>query len=430
MLDFMKDVNRYVWGAPTLFLLLGTHVFFTIRSRFVQRHIGKAIRLSLSPGKDSSQGVSGFAALTTTLAATLGIGNIIGVSTAIALGGPGALLWCWLTGILGMATTYGECYLSVSFQKKEGGHHGGPMYVLESGLHNKGMALAYAVCLLLTCVGVGCLTQINAIVNTTSGTWDVPPMAAGIGVAIIVGMVVIGGIHSISKVCMRLMPALGAFFLAACLLLIIKNSHYVPAAVSLILKNAFSPTAMGAGVAGGGLRMAARYGVARGLFTNEAGLGTAAVFAASSSENPQKQALISMTATFWDTVVLCAITGIAIVAHLLRQPVVPEAYRVGGLTSFAFSALPGGETLLTIALVGFALSTILGWAYLGEQAFSYLFGASFLPTYHLIYILMIFVGTVLSLELVWELTDFFNAFLILPNLYALYRLNRSLPRSP
>ncbi len=426
-MNILKHWNQFMWSFPMLFLLLGTHLFFTFRLKFVQKHVWKGISYSVKPDTKGHGDLSSFGALATTLAATLGTGNIIGVSTAIALGGPGALFWCWVTGILGMATTYAECYLSLIFRKKtaDGTYLGGPMYFLEHGVGKKWLAVFYALATLTASFGVGCTTQSNAISTTAKSLWNFSPYIVGFIIAIPIGMVLIGGIKSIGKVCTTLVPLMGIFYILGCALLIIVNFNYIGPAIALILKSAFLPTSVAGGMVAATLQNACRYGIARGLFTNEAGLGSAGIAAATAkTDKPARQALISMTATFWDTVVMCAITGIVIVIVLLRSPSTIDSYGIGELTSAAFAQIPFGTTILGISLIAFASATLLGWFYFGEKAADYLFGKSIIRYYQLVYIVMIYIGAVLSLELVWELTDFINVFMALPCIYGLFKLRR------
>lgn len=275
MLSLLQSFNRILWNGPMMFLLMGTHIFFSIRLGFIQKHVLQGIRYSFTPENKDNKDFSAFSALSTTLAATLGTGNIIGISTAIALGGPGAVFWCWLTGILGMATTYAECYLSVLFRQKnnEGTYYGGPMYVLEYGLGSRKLGIFYAFCTILVSFGVGCITQANAITETAFHLWHFSPSFVSLAVAILIGMVLIGGTVVIQKVCQGLVPCVSIFYIGSCIFLLIKNYHYITAAFSLIFTNAFTPHSIAAGISGGGLMLATRYGIARGLFTNEAGIG-------------------------------------------------------------------------------------------------------------------------------------------------------------
>lgn len=427
--SLISFLNKLLWNGPLLFLLCATHLLFTIRLGFPQRHTFHAIKLSVTPEEQKgSKNLSGFATLATTLAATLGTGNIVGVSTAIALGGPGALFWCWITGVFGMATAYAECYLSVLFRQKQpdGTYVGGPMYVLEKGLHSRPMGCFYALCTLFAAFGVGCTTQSSAITDATSALWHLSPHLVGIGIALAAGSVIVGGVKSIGKFCTKAVPILGFIYVGACLYLLWHNFAFLPAAFSLILKSAFAPKAISGGILGGSFLLAARYGIARGLFTNEAGIGTAAIAAgASRSENPSRQALISMTAVFWDTVVMCALTGLVIITNLLHHPDSVRGFSQAGLTGAAFLSFPlGGNTFLTIALIAFAVATLIGWCYFGEKGAEYLFGAKGIRAYHFLYILMIYVGAILPMNLVWGLTDLINGIMVLPNVLALWLLQK------
>ncbi len=433
MIDLIKNINNFLWGIPMPLLLFGTHIYFTIHLKGVQKHIRQAIKLSLTPDKDAEGDLSGFASLTATLAATIGTGNIVGISTAVALGGPGAIFWCWLTGILGMATTYAECFLGVLYRRKtsDGTYLGGPMYALEYGLNKKWLAVLFCIFTLIASYCVGCSTQARAVTETAHTLWNLPEYLVGLGIALLVGMVIVGGIKSIGKICSRLVPAMGFFYIFACLILLVLNIKYLIPALGLILEAAFSPARLPAAVAGGfigsTIRTAARYGIARGLFTNEAGLGSAAIAAAGAkTSHPSRQALISMSATFWDTVVMCAITGLVIVTNLLKNPSSASGYSFAELTTAAFVAIPFGNILLGLSLIAFATATLIGWSYFGEKAVEYLFGKSGIGTYRICYIVMIFVGSIMSLELVWEMTDLVNAVMAIPNLICLFLLRKQI----
>lgn len=425
MLPLLQSLNRFLWNGPLLFLLMGTHVFFTFRLGFIQKKVFQGIHYSFTPENEKSKDFSAFSALSTTLAATLGTGNIVGISTAIALGGPGAVFWCWLTGILGMATSYAECYLSVLFRQKDktGNYFGGPMYVLEQGIGSRKLGIFYALCTVLASFGVGCITQSNAITETAYHLWNLSPSVVGVTVAILIGMVLIGGTITIQKVCQGLVPCVSVFYIGSCIFLLIKNYHYIASAFAWILSNAFSTQSLVGGISGGGLMLATRYGIARGLFTNEAGIGSAGIAAATSAnKNHHRQALVSMTATFWDTVVMCLITALVILTHLLRYPSSAVNSSITGLTTIAFSVLPCGEILLGISLIAFALATLIGWSYFGKTAVTYLFPNHTKKVYETIYLVMIFLGGIASLQYVWEMADLLNAFMVVPNLIALFCL--------
>lgn len=437
MLDAIKTFNNFLWGVPMPALLFGVHIYYTVRLKGIQKHTIKAIKLSVTPEKDAEGDVSGFAALSHTLAATIGTGNIVGISTAVALGGPGAIFWCWLTGVLGMASSYAECFLGVLFRRKteDGTFLGGPMYALEHGLNKKWLAIIFSFCTLIASYGVGCSTQARAVTETASRLWGLPEYLVGIVIAILVGLVIVGGVKSIGNICSKLVPAMGIFYILGCLFILIVNLPYIIPSISFILRSAFLPAKLPAAVVGGfigsTLRSAARYGIARGLFTNEAGLGSAAIAAAGAkTSHPSRQALISMSATFWDTVVMCAITGLVIVTNILKHPSSIEGYSFAEFTTAAFHVIPYGEKLLGISLISFAIATLIGWSYFGEKAVEYLFGKSAINTYRVCYIVMIFVGSIMSLELVWELTDLVNACMALPNLLCLLLLRKLITPYP
>jgi AGCS family alanine or glycine:cation symporter len=427
----MQSINQFLWSGPLLFLLMGTHLYFTMKLHFPQKNILKAIRLSVTPsGKKDGANLSVFATLSTTLAATLGTGNIIGVSTAIALGGPGAVFWCWITGILGMATAYAECFLSVRFRSmdKDGAYQGGPMYVWQNGLHKPSVGKFYGILTLIAAFGVGCTTQSNSITQTTSLSFGLNPHVAGFAAAILAGLVIVGGIRSIGNVCMKIVPFLGILYTASCVLLLVINREALVPAIRLILSHALAPRAALGGAAGSSLMLTARYGIARGLFTNEAGIGTAAIAAAASqTDDPARQAYVSMTAVFWDTVVMCLLSGLVIVSNLLLHPESARGVNEAGLTEAAFSYLPFlGNVFLSLCLVAFAITTLIGWSYLGEQAYRYVTGNKGIFIYKVAYIVMIYVGAVLPLNLVWECTDLINALMVIPNVAALFLLQRFL----
>lgn len=429
--DFLCTANHFLWNGPLLFFLLGTHLFFTIRLGFIQKHLKKTFHFS----KESNQSQS-FRSLSTALAATLGTGNIVGVSSAIALGGPGAVFWCWLTGFLGMATAYAECYLSMSYRNKEtnGSWKGGMMYVWESALHNKKAGKLFAFLLLIASFGIGCSTQAGTVTESVSLLTGTSPVITGLLLVFAVGYVILHGSGSIKKICGILVPSMAICYIVACLFLLLLNREFLLPSLKLILSSAFTPTAALGGIAGGSFLFSARYGIARGLFTNEAGLGTAPLAFTDEEENSstsatkkssaENSALLSMSAVFFDTVILCALTGIVILSALLRHPGIAAMYSPTTLTNAAFALLPGGETFLSLSLTAFAFATLVGWSHFGAQAASYLFGETSLNTYRICYLGMIYAGSVLSLPLIWEMTDFINACMVIPNVLALLLLYR------
>lgn len=424
--DFFASVSSFLWGWPMMILLLGTHIFMTIRLRCPQRKLFTAIRLSIKRDKDASGDVSQFGALATALAATIGTGNIIGVATAIALGGPGAVFWCWITGVFGIATKYAEGLLAIKYrvQTPTGKMLGGPMYALEKGLGWKTMAILFAIFTTIASFGIGNTVQANAIATIANNTYGISPWIMGAVVCGLTAAVIIGGVKSIAKVCGMLVPFMALFYILGCIYILFVNHNYVWPAISLILKCAFSPEAAGGGFAGSSIMMVARYGLARGLFSNESGLGSAPIVAAAAqTRNPVRQALVSSTGTFWDTVIICALTGIVIVSSIIAYPDI--SYHDGAaLTKMAFGKIPYvGEPLLSFGLLTFAFSTILGWSYYGERAVEYLKGKKWSYVYRLLYIVAVYVGSIASLNIVWNIADCMNALMAIPNLLSLLFLN-------
>ena len=424
--DFFASVSSLLWGWPMMILLLGTHIFLTIRLRCPQRKLFTAIRLSIKRDKDASGDVSQFGALATALAATIGTGNIIGVATAIALGGPGAVFWCWITGVFGIATKYAEGLLAIKYrvQTPTGKMLGGPMYALEKGLGWKTMAILFAIFTMIASFGIGNTVQANAIATIANNTYGISPWIMGAVVCGLTAAVIIGGVKSIAKVCGMLVPFMALFYILGCIFILFVNHNYVWPAISLILKCAFTPEAAGGGFAGSSIMMVARYGLARGLFSNESGLGSAPIVAAAAqTRNPVRQALVSSTGTFWDTVIICALTGIVIVSSIIAYPDI--SYHDGAaLTKMAFGKIPYvGEPLLSFGLLTFAFSTILGWSYYGERAVEYLKGKKWSYVYRLLYIVAVYVGSIASLNIVWNIADCMNALMAIPNLLSLLFLN-------
>ena len=424
--DILTEVSGLLWGWPMIILLLGTHVYLTIILRFPQRYIFTAIKLSVRKDPGATGDVSQFGSLATALAATIGTGNIIGVATAIALGGPGAVLWCWLTGVFGISTKYAEGLLAIKYRvkTKKGRMLGGPMYALERGLGWKWLAVLFAVFTALASFGIGNTVQANAIATVTNETYNVSPYLTGIVICLLAGAVVLGGVKSIARVCGLLVPFMALFYVVGCLYILCINGSYLWPALKLIVHSAFSPQAAGGGFIGTTVMMAARYGIARGLFSNESGMGSAPIVAAAAqTRNPVRQALVSSSGTFWDTAVICAITGLVIVSSVLAYPDI-DFNNGATLTKAAFSKIPiVGTPLLTFGLLTFAFSTILGWCYYGERAVEYLSGRRWVITYRVLYIAAIFVGSVIELELVWNLADCMNALMAIPNLLSLLLLS-------
>lgn len=433
--NILGEISSFLWGWPMMILLLGTHLYLTILLRFPQRHIFKAIKLSVTRDKKADGDVSQFGALATALAATIGTGNIVGVGTAVALGGPGAVLWCWLTGVFGIATKYGEGLLAIKYRinTNDGRMLGGPMYALERGLGMKWMGILFALFTAVASFGIGSTVQANAISTMSVTTYGGSPVVIGGIITIFAAAVILGGVKSIARVCEMLVPFMALFYVLGCIVILCINNAYVWPAIKLIVESAFNPQAAGGGFVGTSIMMAARYGIARGLFSNESGLGSAPIVAAAAqSRNPVRQALVSSSGTFWDTVIICAMTGIVIVSSILAYPDI--TYDNGGtLTKLAFSKIPViGEPLLVFGSLTFAFSTILGWSYYGERAIEYLGMKGILRrigtqhvvnTYRIIFLITVYLGAVVSLDLVWNLADIFNALMAFPNLLSLLLLS-------
>lgn len=414
----MNSFNDFLWGWFMIILLLGTHIFLTIRTKFVQRKTFKAIKLSVTKDPDSDGDISPFQALATALASTIGTGNIIGVGTAIALGGPGAVLWCWLTGVFGIATKYSESLIGVKYRVKtsDGRMLGGAMYALERGFKfktlGKILAVLFALFALLASFGIGSGVQVNAISNIMNNTFDlgtvnlfgqdasVISIIVGVLVAAITAVVIFGGIKSISRVCELLVPFMAVFYVLGCLIILGMNFDVLGKTFEMIFQDAFSLKSVAGGFLGSSLMLAARYGIARGLFSNESGMGSAPIVAsAAQTRNPVRQAMISSTGTFWDTVVVC-------------------------LTYKAFQQIPViGTPILVIGIAAFAYSTILGWSYYGERCVEYLFGRGGMIPYKLIFVFILLIGPVIKLDLVWTMADIFNALMSIPNLIAVVVLS-------
>lgn len=539
-----ENIDEFLWGVPMILILLGTHIFMTVRTKFIQRKTFKAIKLSVTKDPDVDGDISPFQALTTALASTIGTGNIIGVGTAIALGGAGAVLWCWLTGVFGIATKYAESLIAVKYRvkTKDGKMQGGAMYAIERGLHPtiggkkrsmKWLAILFAVFAALASFGIGCGVQTNAISNIMDSTfnpsmlydlsfinsdkttditfsgydkiydegiwssykdtskdykpntniyinnsydWTSPcvyyttsdnpgdsdwlgvkmskisdtdickaeipsdakklifmdrgistvSLIAGVIVAICVALVIFGGIKSISKVCEKLVPFMAIMYVVGCVIILVMNSDVLWQTVCTIVSSAFSPAAVGGGLVGSGVMLAARFGVARGLFSNESGMGSAPIVAsAAQSRNPVRQAMISATGTFWDTVVVCLMTGLVIVSSCIKNPQIDTVSVEGGkLTSAAFAQIPViGTPILVVGIVLFAFSTILGWSYYGERCIEYLFGRKGVLPYKLIFVAILLITPVVALDLVWTMSDIFNALMALPNIVAIVALS-------
>ncbi len=432
LLKLTEDIDNLLWGWPMIIMLLGTHIFLTIRLKVPQRKIFKAIKLSVQKDQDSSGDISQFGALTTSLAATIGTGNIIGVATAIGLGGPGAVLWCWLTGVFGIATKYAEGLLAIKYRQKtsDGTVLGGPMYALEKGLNCKWLAVLFCIFTVVASFGIGNTVQANAISENLSLVLScvIHPhytkLICGLAIATLVGVVIIGGVKKIAKWCTALVPMMALLYVLGCLYILIFNHAYIPEAIKLIIDSAFSTKAVSGGAAGTVVMLAARYGIARGLFSNESGMGSAPIVAAAAqTRNPVRQAMVSSTGTFWDTVIICALTGLVITTSIIAYPDIVTEHG-GMLTKMAFSKVPYvGTAILSFGILTFSFTTILGWSYYGERAMEYLIGKHAIVFYRVPFVVGVFAGSIMSLKVVWNMADLFNALMTIPNLISLILLS-------
>ncbi len=426
----VTTINGVVWGWPMIILLFGTHIYLTIRTGCIQKWtITKGIPLSIAKDPDAEGEVSQFGALTTALAATIGTGNIVGVGTAIFLGGPGAVLWCWLTGVFGIATKYAESYIAVKYRVKteDGRMQGGAMYALERGLHMKWLAMLFAFFAAFAAFGTGCATQVNSIAEIANTNFGIPPAIVGVVLAILTAIVIFGGIQSIASVCEKLVPFMAIFYVLGCMIILCMNYDYLLPAIGTICRLAFTPGAAAGGLVGTGIMMAMRFGVARGLFSNESGLGSAPIAAAAArTRNPVRQALVSSTGTFWDTVVVCLMTGLVLVTTIMKNPHInlSSVENGGQLTSLAFGQIPViGPIILTLGILTFAYSTVLGWAYYGERCMEYFAGKKALIPYRVLYVLIAAIAPIVALDFVWLVADTLNALMAIPNLIAVLLLS-------
>ena len=431
MSAFLAAFSSFMWGPWLLVLLLGTGFWLTIRLRGIQfRSLFYALRLTFSKEREGEGDISHFGSLMTALAATVGIGNIAGVSTAVALGGPGAIFWMWVTGLVGMATKYSEGFLAVKFRRinEKGEISGGPMYYLEEGLKKKWLGLCFAAFGACAAFGIGNMVQANTTAIAISDTTGLNSFTIGLFLAILTGLVVIGGIIRISEVASYLVPFMVVIYFVGALIVILNHVEHLGSGLKLVFEQAFSGTAATGGFAGATLANGIRYGVARGLFSNESGMGSAPIVAAAARTNhPCKQALVSMTGTFLDTLIVCSITAMAI-----SSTGVWTSGETGvALTIQAFSAgLPGywGKLLVTLGTITFAFSTILAWEYYGEKCFEYLFGEKYISFYRYAWVLFVFIGAQVKLDMVWNFSDAMNALMALPNLIGLICLSGLLVR--
>ena len=440
----ITKIDDFVWGPVMLILLVGTGIFLTIRTRFLTwRNLGYALKSTLSKeARTKSRGegdVSPFSALTTALAATIGTGNIVGVATAMVSGGPGALVWMWISAAFGLTSKFSECMLAIKYREvnEKGEMSGGPMYTMKKGIKNKtlGSALAwlFALFAVIASFGSGNMTQGNSISGALHATFHIPTWITGIVITVLALLIIVGGIKSISKVSSVVVPVMAIFYVICGLIVIVGNIANLPSGLAMIFKMAFSVEAVGGGLCGSivaSMMNAMRYGVARGVFSNEAGMGSAAITAAAATtDNPVRQGYINMTGTFWDTIVVCTITGLAIASSgVLGMTDSAGEYLTGSdITIAAFKTVLGtsGGWLVTIGITLFAFSTILGWEYHGEKAFEYLLGThKYNMFYRVLFSLVVYLGCTQTLNLVWSFSDIANALMAIPNLICMLILSK------
>ena len=428
MLDILNEIDSFVWGQPLLVLLVGTGIWLTIRLKLIQIFkLGEALKLIFSAKNDGSGDVNSFKALCTALAATVGTGNIVGVATAVKAGGPGALFWMWIAAFFGMATKYAECLLAVKYRTVDanGNISGGPMYYIENGLGKayKPLAVLFAVFgVLCAYFGIGTFAQVNSIVEITKISAGIPVVYTGIALTVLVAAVTIGGLRSIANVASKIVPAMAVLYFLTTVGILICFADKVPEAIGMVLQDAFTPTAAQGGFLGATVMLAMRSGVARGVFSNESGLGSAPIVAAAAKTKwPAEQGLVSMTGTFIDTIIICTLTGLALTVTGVWCGPLSGAAMTDAAFKMAFPAW--GGMLLMVGLVLFAFTTILGWNYYGERCVEYLMGVKAIMPYRVIFIILIACGPFLKLEEIWVLADIVNGLMAIPNLIALLALS-------
>ncbi|MDL0353670.1 alanine/glycine:cation symporter family protein, partial [Clostridioides difficile] len=428
LIDILNKVDAFIWGPPLLVLLVGTGILLTVKLGVVQiTKLPRALKLIFSAENKGSGDVSSFAALCTALAATVGTGNIVGVATAIKAGGPGALFWMWIAAFFGMATKYSEGVLAIKYRTKDknGQVSGGPMYYIVNGMGEKWRPLAifFAISgILVALLGIGTFTQVNSITDAINNSFGIDPRITGVVLAVFVALVVFGGLKSISNVATKIVPFMAVIYVVICGIILISFWNKIPETFMLIIKSAFTPTAATGGFLGATMSLAIRNGIARGVFSNESGLGSAPIAAAAAkTEWPAEQGLISMTGTFIDTIIICTLTGFSLVisgvwCSDLNGAVMTQAAFNGAIPTF-------GPILLTVSLTLFAFTTILGWSYYGERCFEFLFGVKGMNGYRTVFVAMVLLGAFLKLEVVWIIADIVNGLMAIPNLIALLALS-------
>lgn len=423
----LQTINQFVWGPPLLILLVGTGIYFTFRLGLLQfRHLPTALKMVFSKDKSGTGDVSSFAALCTALSATIGTGNIVGVATAIKIGGPGALFWMWLAAVFGMATKYAECLLAVKYRRTDsnGEMVGGPMYYLQYGVGSRVLALMFAVFALgVACFGIGTFPQVNAILDATEISFGASREMSAVVLTILVAVVTLGGIQSIAKVAGKVVPTMAIMYIVACLSVLISNADQLLNAITLVITSAFTNTAATGGFFGASIMLAIQSGIARGVFSNESGLGSAPMAAAAAkTDSCVKQGLISMTGTFFDTIIICTMTGLALILTGAWQTDLSGAAMTTHAFAVGLNADTLGPMLVSIGLIFFAFTTILGWNYYGERCVVFLLGTKAVLPYKIIFIALVASGAFLKLDMIWIMADIVNGLMAIPNLIGLILL--------
>lgn len=449
MTELLTTIDSFVWGPAMIALLLGTHIYLTFRTGFIQRKLPLAIRMSVKRDSSGKGDISSFGALATALAATIGTGSIVGVATAVLAGGPGAVFWMWIAGIFGIATKYVETYAAVKYRVRDrtGAMLGGAMFVWKRAFAREDGsvpwwatlgAVSFAAFAVIATIGTGSAVQAAAISGiVTSAAPAVPAWVVAIVIVVAVSLVIFGGVKSIARVCEWLVPIMAGAYALGCLFIICVNGTVLGDALWLIVECAFTPKAAFGGAVGSGIMMALQYGCARGLFSNESGLGTAPIVAAAAkTKNPAEQALISMTGAFWSTVVICALTGLVLVSTMIVHPEIgeqilanPSIYTGAALASAAFAEIPYvGTPILVLGMCAFAYSTILGWSYYGNRCVAYLFGPRGIKPYQVVYVAVAFFGAIGVGDVVWTVSDIGNALMAVPNIIVILLLSGMIAR--
>lgn len=442
--EIITAIDDAVWGIPMLVLLVGAHVFLTIRTGFIQRKLPQAIKLSVTRDPNAEGDISQFGALTTALSATIGTGNIVGVATAILMGGPGAVFWMWIIGIFGIATKYAETFAAVKYRVKDhkGQMLGGAMYAWKRAFTKNGKtpwwamlgAGAFALFAAIASFGIGSAVQSSSMAGVVTANLPIiPAWGIGLFIVVMVSLVIFGGLKIISRVCEILVPFMAIAYCLGCIAIICINWQFVGPAIALIAECAFTAKAAFGGAVGSGVMLALQFGAARGLFSNESGMGSAPIVAAAATtRNPARQALVSMTGTFWDTVIICAITGITLVSTMLAHPEIVDAGTItkgAELTTVAFASIPYiGTPILVVGMILFSYSTILGWSYYGNRCITFLFGKKAIKPYQVVYVVVAFLGAIGIGDLVWTMSDITNALMAVPNIIVVLLLSGMIAR--